>query len=352
MAKCTIALTLAAAVLACFHPAVAASGGHGPSSYGKHAHVRAVGGLKAPAPVALGRARKIIPNGQPLAITLSPDGQYVAIYAYPAGIPPIVQGKEGVEVWDLRLSRLRMIRSFDKEAYRTLKWHPTLPLILISTSNLGYWVLHPFTGKAVSIDAGPPTEINWLGSSQSVFLFMKESLESPSVLSVLDTRTNRAKPISFPGYTPDPKDRYDYLGNLLDSGRADFAVEYVKDRRNVALGLFPKEDGRWRWKTGREITPESLGLAPAPKTTFRLVGWLLSRRLVFATIREASAKGGSVDLWTCERDGTQARKWMALPIDPPEESNLYPWWVAVSGNGRRVAYIKGFQVVVQDAPAR
>lgn len=282
---------------------------------------------------------------RPLAVSLSPDGDFLAVDI-------LAPSCEFVEVWDIR-GALRYAcpkQHFGVDAHLDIKWHPSRKLIAVTTEANGFWLLNADTGKSSYIIGAYPGNMTWAGNTDRLLIDLKEAGEQPSRWSIVNIWN--AKSVPCPKSCFDTKEE-GILNDLASSKSGNIAAELrVTEgpyKGSTEVVILRKRVQSWHWKQVGVIHPklDSSGKVVAyPK----LVNWLLDERLVYAMVSPQNDLDTmtTVELWLCGKDGSDQRKWFTLPNAQPAPDGMSFQWVSVSGNGKRVAFLRKNKVFVFD----
>jgi len=279
---------------------------------------------------------------RPLAISLSPDGKCLAIDMFSPNC-------EWVEVWNVETGVKYACPShwFAVDAHRGMKWHPTRKLIAVTTDTNGFWLLNVHTGKASNIIGAYPGSITWAGNGDQLLIDLKGAGEKPSRWSLVNIWNGKSTPCREPCFETN---EFGALHDLATSTSGDIAAEVGLTEGPYAghgeIIIFHKQAPKRAWQQTGAIHPmtDSAGKVIAcPK----LVNWLFDGRLVYAMIYTQGAK--PVALWRCRADGSSASQWLELPDAQPRPGYAITQWLTVSGNGKRVAFLREDKIFVFDA---
>lgn len=236
------------------------------------------------------------------------------------------------------------------DAHLDIKWHPSRKLIAVSTETNGFWLLNTDSGKGSYIIGAYPGNMTWAGNTDRLLIDLKEAGEQPSRWSIVNIWNGKNVPCPKSCFETEEEGALDDLASSKSGNiAAELRVTEGPYEGSKKVVILHKQAQSWRWKQVGVLHPklDSPGKVVAyPK----LVNWLLDERLVYAmlTFGDNPDTIRNVELWMCNKDGSNQKKWLMLPNGQHTFNETNYQWLSVSGNGKRVAFVQRGKVFVFD----
>jgi len=273
-------------------------------------------------------------------VDISPDGSYVVSRA------PL-EGEPGdVEVWRLgaRPEAARRIRSFRVTDPWQVRWHPTKKLVAVGSQVSRYQLLNVTTGEQSDIGDGIPGlgDVAWLDNSDEIAMYFHPAGEKKGGMRRVNVLTGRVRVFD----TSWLKDEHS-VGDIQSSRDGDYAISYTTFGTNGANGggiaLYPKGrsiHGRAFAGAIRDaVDPKSGRIV----TAVFFLGWLGNGRLVYesgppTTAVPPSTSGKRYEVWTCNKYGSDRRRWFVMEGAQPAQVSANSKRVVVYRDGTAMVY--------------